>query len=331
MSADKSSEADRPALTALVVTPGDFGNIRRTVAALAAQTVASRVELLIVAPHEGIAEAAKGRLDAFHSVEIQVVGPIANVDHAVADHLLRARAPVVAPIEDHVFPEPEWAERLLEQWREGCDGVAPAVVNANPRRGLSWLNLLIAYGSWAENRPEGPHEAAPVHNGSFRRDSLAPLAANLRAGWNREGGVLREMKAKGATFRFAPRARIRHLNPSSLSSTAKLRFDAGRLYAANRAADEGWGLGKRGAYAALSPLIPVVRYVRMRKDLFAGSDLSEVKMGPWMFLGLVFDAAGQAAGYLKGAGGARDSLATFEMDRADHLSAADRREFYPGR
>ncbi len=319
------------ALSVVVVTPTDYGQIRAVIEALAAQTIAARIELVIIAPHDGVRAPAGPILGAFHSHRIIAVGPIPNVDVAVARGLLEGTAPIIATIEDHAFPDPDWAERLLEVWDDTCAGVGPAVTNGNPDSGLSWTNLMIAYGAWAEDRPEGPHDAAPIHNGSFRRAALEPLRDALPATWNREGGALKLLKARGATFRFAPRARVRHLNPSTIRATAALRFDAGRLYAAERARSEGWGKGKCLVYAGLGPLIPLVRYLKMRRELFGPGRAAEGRRGPWLFLGLVFDAAGQMAGYLAGPGGARDRLATFEMDRAQHLNRADRRRFYPGR
>ncbi len=256
------------------------------------------------------------------------MGPISNVDHAAARGLLEASAPIVASIEDHAFPEPEWAERLLEVWTEDCVAVGSAIVNANPASGLSWTNQLIAYGQWSERVPEGEADAVALHNGSYRRSALEPLAAELPRLFNRESEVLHRLKAAGGRFRFAPRARIRHVNPSSLGSTGRLRMDAGRLYGAKRASDEGWGWGKRLTYTALGPLIPLVRYGRMRRELFA-EGVSEARRGPYVMVGLIFDAAGQMAGYLLGPGGARDRLATFEMDRLRHLNASDRRVLDP--
>ena len=321
-----------PALSVVVVAPNGFDQVRATVEALAAQTVAGRIELVIVAADGRVADAAAAHAGRFHSWRTVVRGPIDNVDVALAPSLPDCAADLVAPIEDHAFPEPDWAERLLEVHREGGGGVGPAILNANADSPMSWANHLIAYGQWSERVAEGPHAGPPIHNGAFARRELEAIRERLPATWNREGEAIALMKRNGATFRFAPRARIRHLSPSTLSATAALRTDAGRLYAANRARTEGWGRGKRWAYAASSPLIPLVRYARMRRELFAGAGApSELRRGPWLLLGLAFDAAGQALGFAAGVGGARRRLATFEMDRADHLNRADRRRFYPER
>jgi hypothetical protein len=324
-----------PLLSAVVVTPRDFRSISRTVQSLAAQSLASSIELVIVAPTVQAVETEAERLLGFHSVQIVSAGPITNVDHAAAFGLLRASAEIVASIEDHAFPDPDWAERVLNEWSadsaEGqCVAVGSTITNANPRSKLSWTNILIAYGQWKAGTPDGRIDWVPAHNITLRRSALQPLSNNLPPLMGREGLFLKELQKRGGKFRFASGARIAHVNPSTLSSTAALRFDAGRLYAARRAQEGGWSLAKRLFYVGLGPLIPFVRYARMRRDLFTPqSGLAEKALGPALFLGLVFDAAGQMLGYIGGAGGAPHRLAVFEMDRIQHLDAHDRRLFSP--
>lgn len=328
MEPDVTAPADVPVLSVVLVSSTGLGGLARTLAAIAAQTIAERIEVLIVVPDEDGIGRLRRLLARFHSTDVMSAGTIPNVDHAVARVLLKASAPIVAAIEDHAFPEPDWAERVLAAFDDGCVAVGSAMLNANPSGPLSWSNMLIAYGQWSEATREGEIAWVALHNGTFRRSALERFGETLPELFNREGGVLLRLREAGGRFRFAPRARIRHLNPSRLSSTARLRFDAGRLTAANRARDEGWSRFKRGAYAVLGPAIPALRYLRMRKELFGRQPgITEVRHGPALLIGLVFDAAGQIAGFLSGPGGARDRLAVFEMNRLDHLESRDLERF----
>lgn len=326
---------DRPqplAMSVVVVTPGGYESISRTVDALRRQTIADRLELVVVAPEREAVAARLADVRGFHSVRIVPLGPITNVDHAAAPGLLSACGEIVASIEDHAFPEPDWAERLLAEWTEpGCVAVGSSILNANPRSALSWTNMMIAYHQWAPGTPPGEIDWVPAHNISLRRSALLPLGNDLAKLMGREGLVLKELRRRGGRFRFAADARIAHVNPSTLRSTAALRFDAGRLYGARRAAGERWPVWKRSAYAALSPLIPFVRYRRMRTELFAPGRPAptERRHGPALFAGLIFDAAGQAVGYLFGVGGSADRLAVFEINRLRHITRHDRRMFAP--
>ena len=321
-----------PALSVVLVTPGGPEAIRGTVRAMASQTVAERIELILVAPDESARDALAPLLAGFQSVRILPVGPIDNVDHAVGRALPHATAPIIASVEDHAFPDADWAETMLAAYATtDAVSVGSAMLNANPHAGLSWSNMLLAYGQWSEATPEGPIGWVSHHNGTFRRSALEAFDADEYWAWfTREGVIMQKLAAAGGTFHFAPMARVRHINPSTLGATARLRIDAGRLYAANRTRDEGWGLPKRLAYALLSPAIPALRYLRLRRDLFGRRpEVTERRHGPALVVGLLFDAAGQALGFLAGPGGARDRLATFEMDRISHLNAHDRAIFSP--
>ena len=324
------SGAGAPALSIVVVAPGTFAAVRRTVAALRAQTVVDRIELVLVAADAGIlAEAQPGELDGFQGVVPVPVGAIANVDHAAAPGLLRASAPVVATIEDHAFPEPGWAEHVLAVWAQHEWGaVGGAVLNANPSTGLSWTNMLVAYGAWRADRAAGAIDWLPAHNVTLRRDLLDAHAAALPEMLGREGLLLKAIKTAGHAFGYAPAARLAHINPSTLRATAALRFDAGRLYGARRASEAGWGVAKRALYVAAGPLIPFLRYKRLSSELLGRPPAGLAPTArPALFLGLVFDAAGQMLGYVAGAGGAPGRLAVFEMDRMQHITQADRAQF----
>lgn len=321
-----------PDLSVVVVTAASYDSISRTVESLRRQTIAKNIELVVVAPDSASVSDRLAALSDFHSIRIVAAGPIDNVDHAAAPGLLAAAAEIVASIEDHAFPDSDWAERLLAGWADpGCVAVGSTVFNANPRSALSWTNILIAYGQWRPGTPDGQIDWIASHNTSYRRAALVPFGNNLAPLMGREGLLLKELRARGGHFRFASKARVAHVNPSTLTATAALRFDAGRLYGARRAAEENWPVWKRFFYAALSPLIPFIRYRRMRLELFSDADpaVSERKYGWALFVGLIFDAAGQAAGYLADAGGAPRRLAVFEMDRLQHLTKHDRERFQP--
>ena len=52
-------------------------------------------------------------------------------------------------IEDHSYPEPEWAEALLRAHAGPWTVVGPAVANANPDYTASWVNYVLSYGGFA--------------------------------------------------------------------------------------------------------------------------------------------------------------------------------------
>lgn len=328
---DSSAEAteERPDLSVVVVTPGRFAQLRRTVEHVRAQSIRHRIELVIVATDEqAVADRTPADTDGFWGVEVIAAGPIDNVDHASAHGIHAARAPHVAIIEDHGYPQPGWAEAVLRAYDAGYDAVGAVMLNANPHRRLSWVNLLLAYGWWTDPDGGGPVEDVPGHNITYRTEVLEASRDDLWRHLGRAGDLHDRLREQQRRFWLAPDAAVAHVNPSRLSSTAELRFNAGRLYGAQRADSEGWGTARRWLYALAAPLIVLVRLLRIQRDHLTAPVHTHLVPGiyPALLVGLALDAAGQAAGYVGGVGRSIDVLATFEMDRIQHLTARDRRQ-----
>lgn len=320
-----------PKITIVVSTGFSADAAKLTLACVAAQTIRQDIELLFVVNPGVDVSSVQPLLDAVGIVRVLDDTPIDTVDRSSVRAAMMASAPYVSMLEDHAFPDPDWAERIIEAFEiSGADGIGTAVQNANPSTWLSWSNFILAYSHWSELTPQGETDWISHHNGSLRVEALLKLGEEKAVeGANREGDLIKDIR-KGGKLYFEPHARIRHINPSNLASTAMHRWDVGRLYAANRAKNGDWGIAKRALYVVLGPAIPFLRYVRMRGEAFRQlPEISEKTHGIAMLIGLIFDAAGQMAGYLTGPGKTRSRLAVFEMDRAKHLVAEDRRMFYP--
>lgn len=320
-----------PELSVVVVTAGRFQNIRRTVAHLRRQSIASRIELLIVAAaQERIADARPEELDGFCSVQyVYSDWADRNVDKASAFAVPRANAPFIALIEDHAYPTPEWAETILAAHHSGeWAAVAPLMVNANPASVLSWTNLLIAYGPWSEPSFPSERDALPGHNLCYRRSLLLKYGEGLVEKMGRSGGLLDDLQAQGERF-YLSHSRLAHANPSRLLPTIKLRFNAGRLYGWSRATTNGWTPLHRVLYVAGGPVIPFLRFSRLKAELFGRGKRSDLtpRIWPALFFGLALDALGQMAGYAFGPGRSISILEVFEMDRMKHLKRSERRSF----
>ncbi len=318
-----------PTLSAIVVTAGTFRTLRRTVRHLRAQTVANQIELVIVAPSaEAIADHSAEDFAGFHSVQAVFPGPIPNVDRAIVDGVYVAKGDLIAMIEDHAYPEPDWAWHTIESFKDGWGGAACTVVNANPDGLLSWTNLLIAYGPWTEPSRSGERPTLPAHNTVYRRELLLEYGESLRDKLGRSALLPADLQKKGHRLYFVSAARVAHVNPSRFSATANLRFNAGRLYGANRARENDWTPLHRIIYVLGSPAIPFIQYRNLRRELFRNGRRKELlpRVLPGLFLGSVLDTLGQVFGYAFGPGPSEGILAVFEIGRMRHLTASDRRK-----
>jgi hypothetical protein len=310
-----------PALTVVLLAPDELASVERTLDALERQTVAGRLEVVVVAAGAAAREPTARWARRALPVRRVEVGALDGVGRGYAEGIRAAGAPVVALGEDHAFPEPGWAEALLAAHGDGVGAVGSVMVNANPERWLSWANLLVGYGPWVEPARDGEMADLPGANVSYPTALLRALDGEDRALdrlLEREGGLHAALRARGLRLVLAAGARTQHVNVAQAGATARLRFNVGRLYAAQRAQREAWPAWRRAAYAAASPLIPLVR---LRREAGALRRRGLRLRGPalaGLVAGLALDGAGQAAGFGRGPGRSLAVLADFEFERERH-------------
>jgi hypothetical protein len=314
-----------PAMSVVLATPGDFTTIATTVQYLRRQSIAGRLELVVVARTPDALSTDEGAFRDFWGYQVVGVGPFILPGRANAAGVRAARGAVVAFAEDHCFPEPGWAEALLEcHADDGIAAVGPVFRNANPRTLVSWCDFVIGYGPWIDPTTAGDQPFLAGHNSSYRRSVLLELDNHLEELLEAETVLHLELRNRGYRLVVAPRARTAHVNFARLGSWLPAHYHCGRVFAARRARD--WGPVRRAFYAGASPLIPVVRLVRALRHL-RGSERprpSVPRLLPLLGLGLAVDGLGQLLGYLAGAGVSSRQLARFEFRRVDHVPEADR-------
>ncbi len=313
-------------LSVIVVTVGDYTTLRRVVRFLRAQTIQSKLEVVVVAPDAKSLEGwAAEEQQGFCKWTTLFVGAIDNREYASAAGIRAATASFVALIEDHAFPDPTWAERLVARLAGPWAAAGPAVVNANPGF-LSWSNMLLAFAAWPTSGTPGEMDGIVLHNCAYNRDVLMSYGPRLGDLLAREGGLFATMRADGHKSFFEPAAVVHHTMPSALGATVRHQFNAGRLYAATRASGERWSMPKRLFYMALGPVLPFIQMVTRRTEVLAGRRGAAVAVAlPPLFFGLTLDSAGQMFGYVFGPGNTASELARDEVIRWQHINARDTR------
>ncbi len=326
-------DPDAPALSVVLVTIDRFETLRKVVHFVREQTIADRVQLMIVAPSEDtLADLTDEDREGFMELTAVPVGEITDVDMAAALALPHARAPYLAFLEDHAFPQPDWAEKIVAAFEQyGTAGVGTAIENGNPGTTLSWANMLMSYGQWVAAQHAGPTQNVSRHNVAFRADVLREeYGDDLPRMMGRDGGLLADLIRRGHSYAIDPTTHVRHVNPSTWSSTIELRTGSGRLFASSRMKREGWSPAKRLLYIAGAPAIPVIRYRLLRDELFGGGcDERRARLGGKangaLIVGCLLDGVGQFLGHLLGPGAIKEKMAFFEMGRARHLIASEKR------
>lgn len=323
---DSSVEARKPLMSVVVITPDRYATIRKTIRHLRTQHASLSLEVLIVAPtlEELCMDASE--MESFFQYKVIEVGPVNSTARARAAGALAASAEIIAFAEDHAYPAPGWAEALIKRHREGWAAVGPVMTNANPRSITSWANLLIEYAQWLDPTEGGERDHLPGHNCSYKRDLLLGYGDRLEAMLDAESILHWDLRAHGHRLYLEPGARTFHQNFSRPFPCLTLRFNGGRLFASARA--RRWPAWRKALFICASPLIPAVRCFRITRELFRPGRPRRLlpRLLPALIVGLIFDGAGELAGYALGPGRAMAKLSDMEFHRERYLAGHDRRE-----
>lgn len=304
-----------PALTVALLAEGGFGLIARTVSHIAAQSDAAQIELLLLASRPDDLQIDSEAVRRLHSVRILPTSLERGSGAARATAVREAAAPIVAFAEDHCFPELGWARALLEAHRGPWVAVGPVVSNANPTTTVSWADYLMGYGPWIAPGKSEEREHLPGHNSSYKREPLLPFGDELESLIEAETALQWRLREQGHRLYQESAARTAHTNFERWGTWLHVTYHAGRVFAATRAL--GWSPAHRIAFAAASPLVPLVRLRRhLGQAIAAQWPFSRIlRVTPTLLIGLIVDAAGQCVGSLAGAGRSRGILVNWEFQR----------------
>lgn len=311
-----------PELSAILVTPDTYETIRRTVASLAAQTAAERLELVIVAPPSASIDPHEPDLRRLGRVTVVRDADMTSSSSAKEAGIRAAAAPIVVLAEDHAFPAPGWSAALLARFDGPWVAVGPAVRNALPHNMINWADHMIGYGAWTEGVPGGEVEFLPGHNSAYRKDVLLDYGDELEAMLDAETVLHWDLRARGHRLYLETDALLDHMGFGRLRPWVNAQFNNGRLFAARRI--EAWPRYKRIAYVLASPAIPLVRLSRILRmyGTPAWPAVSKIRFLPVLVFGLAVDGAGQFAAGLSGVGRSMDRLVALHYHRERHATDA---------
>lgn len=284
-----------------------------TVDALRRQTLAARLELVLVGPRIQTPPDFADGLGACATVD----APTHPLSAARAAGILVSSGRAVFVAETHGFPRRDCLERLLHAIDAGAAAAMPRLVNANPQTARSYASLFATYGAFTGETPLRLEQVA-LHNGMFERRCLAHVAAHppdLVYGVGLSDALARE----GAEMRFVPDAVVDHLNVVRPRGILADRLIGGRLWAGMRS--RSWSASRRAAHAVGAPLAPVV----MSGRIF-GSDGWRVARGDTprgtaalVILFAALQSVGEVAGYVRGQGDAERQHIDLELHREAYV------------
>ena len=257
-----------PKMSAILVTHRYSECLRWALDRLRAQTIASELECVIVAPARTAVEGCEEAVRDLCGYQVVEHG-VGSAGAAKAAGVRAARAPLVVFMEDHSYPDPGWAEALIKAHERGeFAAVGPVVLNANPATSGSWGCFLVYYGQYMRTLPPQKVRHLPGNQSCYRRELLLEYGPRLADMLQAEIVLHHELLAKGKSLRQEPAAKVRHLNYSRIGPAMREYFLASRVFASERRRP--WSRFRRAVYAAGSILLPLIRLKRILAEAHPG-------------------------------------------------------------
>jgi GT2 family glycosyltransferase len=312
-------------LSVILVSPSGSAAIRLTALHLAEQTARDRMEVVIVAPRAGDVSEAVADLGACRSVRVVPLERVTSRGHAAAHGARAASGRIIAMIENHAVPDPDWAEALLRAHEGPWAGVGPGVTFMNPRSWVARADALINYSALMGFDRATEVDRLPWQNSAYKREALAAYDAELDEMLDPEARLHHRLRAEGGRLVIDPSARVRHIFTSSLAVAILGRIQLGRAFAAGRSA--AWAWPRRLVYATLWPLFPAMMVMhlhgnvaRVRRFIPIHSSLPGV-----LFL-LTMSALGESIGYMFGPGHSKAWRERHELELGLRVNRGEFRE-----
>jgi hypothetical protein len=306
---------DEIKMSVVIVTHDDYHSIRLVMTYLATQTIAEFLEIAIGVPSCDRADVVEADMEPFHSYQVVEVGPVIHRGRAAAKVIRFTTGPIVAIAENHAFPEPDWAEKLIGAYDRGpWAGICPAISVFNPQTQIGCADWLSTYGHWAAYDEALEIARLPHHNVTYRRKLLMRFDQELEELFDPEDALQVRLRAQGHRFLIEPAANIRHVSTSTWGLVAHASLQSGRLFAARRSTD--WSSIRKGIYALASPVFPFIQLFQLRANIarIRKKHFPIAALIPSLLCILCFRAVGEAVGYFCGGGDAHIYNSRHELE-----------------
>lgn len=327
-------------LSVVFAAKGGLKHSQKTIESLLAQTIEPRLELIVTSDEA----------ETLREIEDFVVprGSFSRCTFLLqesndsASHrsiaATKATAMVVAFAEDHSFPERNWAEEIVAAFASSTNilAAAPLLLNPNPQSAVSRSQFILNHGSPDRGGDSKRFEncnGLPWHGTAYRTDIFT---AETRVGGARilqaEAFLQEAIRHAHPAARFVRCTRTwsHHVNMSRLYPALLLAFHGGRIFAAVRATQRGWGIFLRIARSLLFPVVAILKILRTSPLLLDRSSwIRTVSNFSVAFLLAFVHAVGEAIGTCFGMGRSERTYAALESNRLLCLRPEERHLLFP--
>jgi len=217
--------------------------------------------------------------------------------------LRAASAESVALTTTHFLPTPAWARAVAALEFDDDAGVGGPIRCAPDSDGRGWAIWIQRYAAYAPPLPAGPAREIAADDAVYRR-SLVLAHEDLLAEGFWEPGFHARFARDGHGLRLSGALELTFRNELPARAFCTQRVAHGREYGFARAG--AMGGARRWAYAAASPLVPLVLGAKLlgRTGRLGLPAAVRLRAAPWLALFLLAWALGEGTGALRRAAGA---------------------------
>ena len=317
--------------------PLKSSKIQKSLECLLSQTAASRIDFILSADSPALLQEAERFLSpqARFAKSRFLLHRTPYLTRARVQSAAEATGDVVAFMEDHSFPEPNWAEEIIAAFEssEHIEAAAPVMVNPHPDSAVSRAQFLLFHGLHGmpeRGRDPGRFEdtgALPWHNTAYRRHALIEAIGGDEDLFQTEGLLQERIRSSRSKVRFVicTRTTLEHVNMSRMAPALGHAFHGGRIYGSNVARQRQWGVAHKVVHFASFPALAVLKIVRWAPILNDRSSLQKT-LSTFSVAGVVAlaHAWGESMGACLGQGESLNAIMEFEYDRSRFLCPAER-------
>jgi GT2 family glycosyltransferase len=302
-----------PALSVVCLASPYRERTRRCLHALGSQTALGAMELILLdsGSPQDLPEPPDGLATRVERMPREL-----RLGAARAQGVRAARAPAVAFISDHCYPDPGWAQALIDAYREHWAAVGYVFDDSAGTTYGARAARIADHGQWLYPVARGGAvESVSYGEASYRRDFLDGLGQKLEWTLDSDFSLQSRVHETGLSMGLAPGAVITHDNLPTVLGNALLSYHSSRLVGARHLGHRGRSTVRRLLYALAAPLaVPLLRTLRLVRDTRGRVPRGQLATAlPAIVVKNVFEGFGQAHGYLRGEGDAAARVLDAEL------------------
>jgi hypothetical protein len=205
----------------------------RVLESVLAQSLDGPLEVLLI----DAGPAGDAAIPGSDDPRVQVIqpAPTETFGQMLANAACRARAPLIAFLEEHCVALPGWAEALLQaDAGDSVIALGGERCDPPPRSRLEVFAHLLDTGPWSAPAVDCAVPGLPEGNVAYRRDGLLRYRDRLAQYFQCEGLLHERMVADGFTLRVVPGARYEHAYETSLRAMCARWYAMGWVAGAAR-------------------------------------------------------------------------------------------------